>query len=77
MGKKKTLVVKKTLNPVYNEILRVSITLDWENPKWWPMCVSSHIFLNTVPLQIKSVAQRGEGKDQHFPRNCFVRDDMP
>lgn len=23
MGKKKTLVVKKTLNPVYNEILRV------------------------------------------------------
>lgn len=25
MGKKKTLVVKKTLNPVYNEILRVSM----------------------------------------------------
>lgn len=25
MGKKKTVVVKKTLNPVYNEILRVSM----------------------------------------------------
>lgn len=25
VGKKKTLVVKKTLNPVYNEILRVSL----------------------------------------------------
>lgn len=39
MGKKKTLVVKKTLNPVYNEILRVSMN-----------CLSRKILNNELSL---------------------------
>lgn len=50
MGKKKTLVVKKTLNPVYNEILRVflnsvhrqSFVMTWGN---------SHVCLDGVSTE--------------------------
>lgn len=52
MGKKKTVVVKKTLNPVYNEILRVSMKclsrkiLNGDLSLW--LHLNSHVFLGSV-----------------------------
>lgn len=64
MGKKKTLVVKKTLNPVYNEILRVSMNslsrkiLNGD----LLVCVTSHVFLDSISTDEVSY-QETEGKE--------------
>lgn len=72
MGKKKTLVAKKTLNPVFNEILRVSINSLCKKILNGNLCIEIAVSSWVISAQSHSLREKKE-KNEYFLRMALCK----